>query len=226
MYSLVAAASETLGIKALAADFGVELDAWIWVDASAAIGIARRKDLGRVRHIETQSLWLQDAMHKKRLGLEKVPGKENPSDLQTKYLDAATMRKHLEKIGSEVRSGRPEAAPEHVPGQAGPECENENVDQVDCEVASGCGLGQAATELPGRGGRDSTRSTLREVRTWWRDRCNEEANGWAIEDTEVKEREVSLVGMESCMLDSLFSYANDAVCLAGGSTGLWEMQGI
>ena len=95
LYSLVTAASEALGVKALAADFGVELGAWMWVDASAAIGIARRKGLGKVRHVETQSLWVQDAIREKRMTLNKVDGKDNPSDIFTKFLDVQTMEKHL-----------------------------------------------------------------------------------------------------------------------------------
>ena len=56
LYSLVMASSETLGVKVLAADSGVSLGAWMWADASAAIGIARGMGLGEVRHIETQAL--------------------------------------------------------------------------------------------------------------------------------------------------------------------------
>ena len=50
----------------MAKDFGVGLSAWLWVDASAAIGIARRKGLGQVRHVDTQSLWVQDAVREKK----------------------------------------------------------------------------------------------------------------------------------------------------------------
>ena len=78
----------------------------------------------------------------------------------------------------------------------------------------------------GRGGRADAKSRLREVRMWWRDQCDEEASGWTIEDTEVEEREVSLVEMESCMLESLDSYANDAVCLIGGSKGFRGVRGV
>ena len=42
-------------------DFGVVIDEPIEVkpDGSAAIGIAQRRGMGKVRHIETNQLWLQ-----------------------------------------------------------------------------------------------------------------------------------------------------------------------
>ena len=58
LYAMVMAASEGLGAKAMAADFGLQLSPFLHVDASAAIGIAQRKGLGRIRHLDTQSLWI------------------------------------------------------------------------------------------------------------------------------------------------------------------------
>lgn len=77
-------------MKALAADSGVDLGAWLWVGASAAIGIARRKGLGKVRHIETQALWVQDAVQSRRLGFEKILGHDDPSDLQRRSCQASS----------------------------------------------------------------------------------------------------------------------------------------
>ena len=47
LYAMVTAASEALGLRSMAKDFGIVLSPWLWVDASAAIGIARRKDFGK-----------------------------------------------------------------------------------------------------------------------------------------------------------------------------------
>lgn len=114
LYALVQAASESLGLQSMARDSGVHLEPWIWVDASAAIGIARRKGLGKVRHVETQSLWDQDSIREKRLVLNKVCGKDNPGDIFTKYLDFRTMEKHLRFMGIQRREGRPAVAPQVV----------------------------------------------------------------------------------------------------------------
>ena len=77
-YALVAASSEALGVVAMTEDFGDEAEAYFYADASAAIGVANREGLGRIRHLGTQSLWLQHALRKKRVRLSKVPGKEQP----------------------------------------------------------------------------------------------------------------------------------------------------
>ena len=70
-------------MKTMMIDFGVHMDPYLHVDASAAIGIAQRKGLGKLRHLDTQSLWIQDAVRSKQVVLEKVAGAENPADLMT-----------------------------------------------------------------------------------------------------------------------------------------------
>ena len=75
LYAMVSAASEGLGAKAMCLDFGDgDAHGLFDVDASAAIGVATRKGLGRIRHLDTQSLWIQDAVRSKRVALTKVPG--------------------------------------------------------------------------------------------------------------------------------------------------------
>ena len=90
LYAMTCGASEGLGAKAMCSDFGVDMCVYLHVDASAAIGVAQRKGLDRIRHLETQSLWIQDVVREKRVGLLKVKGTEHPSDLMTKSLDAKT----------------------------------------------------------------------------------------------------------------------------------------
>ena len=62
LYALVSAAMQGLGMKAMMRDYGKEVEPMIMVDATAAIGIAQRKGLDKLRHIETQALWIQDAV--------------------------------------------------------------------------------------------------------------------------------------------------------------------
>ena len=114
LYATVVAASEGLGMKAMAKDFGMSLDPYINVDASAAIGIMQRKGLGKLRHLDTQSLWVQDAVRQKKVIVEKVKGTENPADLMTKHLDGPAMNDMLNRCGIQFRDGRAESAPEVV----------------------------------------------------------------------------------------------------------------
>ena len=208
LYALTMASSETLGVKALAADFGVTLGAWMWVDASAAIGIARRKGLGKVRHVETQALWVQDAIARKELGLEKIHGRDNPSDLQTRYLDANSIERHLRRIGAEVRDGRPEVAPGHVPGEAVVMNEFKDVDGVayakDCEGVKKAG---------GRSRKESYRTErLRSARAWWRESLREMDLLVAHVDS-VGLEEVSSNRLEATFEESWCEYVNAATCV-------------
>ena len=110
-YAMVKAASESMGLKAMVADFNREIEPWLYVDATAAMGVAQRVGLGKIRHLETQSLWLQKAVRNKRVGLAKVLGTMNPADAMTKALDSNTMNRLLALMGLEKREGCPEVAP-------------------------------------------------------------------------------------------------------------------
>ena len=59
-YGLVRGVSQALGIKGMYQDMGVQMSINAYVDASAAVGIACRRGLGKVRHIELDQLWLQN----------------------------------------------------------------------------------------------------------------------------------------------------------------------
>ena len=111
---LVSTASEALGLVAMTEDFGDKAESFLYADASLAIGVANREGLGRIRHLDTQSLWLQQALRKRRLGLGKVLGTENPSDLMTKHVDAKLLAEHCRCMGCEFVAGRAELAPQVV----------------------------------------------------------------------------------------------------------------
>ena len=111
-YSKAKAASEGLGVKATPVDYRKPLCPWMFVDATAAIGVAQRVGLGKLRHLEAQSLWLQEAVRGNRIGLSKVHGPVNPADLMTKHVDHATQIRLLALMDVETRLGRAETAPE------------------------------------------------------------------------------------------------------------------
>ena len=124
LYAMVTGASEGLGARAMAADFGLDVSPHLFVDASAAIGIAQRKGLGKIRHLDTQSLWIQDALRERRVDLSKVLGTENPADMMTKPLDSKPLCKMMEKVGLVILEGRAAIAPQlnedfEVPGEGG-----------------------------------------------------------------------------------------------------------
>ena len=98
--------AQALGVQALAADMGWILQPRVWSDATAAIGISKRRGLGKIRHLHTCDLWIQEQVKSERVLLEKVLGSENPADLFTKYLDQTVIAMALEKMHCEFRAGR------------------------------------------------------------------------------------------------------------------------
>ena len=104
--------SEGLGLKAMARDYCEDRAPVAHADASEAMGIAQRKGLGRVRHIDTQTLWVQEAVRTGRITLKKVWGEVNPADLFTKHLPSREKVHQLMGLfGCEYRSGRAATAP-------------------------------------------------------------------------------------------------------------------
>ena len=110
MLGVVRAATEALGVIALAKYLGIELGARLHVDASAAIGILERKGVGRVRHLDVGTLWLQEAQLRKILSIQKVLGTANPADLMTKHLGRDQINQYCKALGVEFRGGRSEVA--------------------------------------------------------------------------------------------------------------------
>ena len=105
----VKGAAEAEGVQSVLRDFAIEASIVLKSDASAAIGITKRLGLGKVRHLATGDLWIQQRVHQKRLEIEKLPGEVNPSDAMTKGLDRVRLDKLMELIG--VRSPLPATTP-------------------------------------------------------------------------------------------------------------------
>ncbi len=59
LYAIIKTASETLGIRSILKDWHKPMTADLMADASAALGIIGRTGLGKLRHIDTSYLWLQ-----------------------------------------------------------------------------------------------------------------------------------------------------------------------
>ena len=104
--------AQALGVQALAADMGWDLQPRVFSDATAAIGISKRRGLGKIRHLHTCDLWVQEQTRTGRVLLEKVLGTENPADIFTQYVDQVIMSKALKTMNCEYKEGRAKAAPD------------------------------------------------------------------------------------------------------------------
>ena len=57
-YGVVKAAGIALGQQSLMSDLGMKVAVRLWIDSSAAAGICGRSGLGKLRHIQTHTLWV------------------------------------------------------------------------------------------------------------------------------------------------------------------------
>ena len=107
LYGIARASTEGLGVVTLLGDFGMtDATVSIGIVATAAIGIAQRVGLNKVRHVEVDILWIQEKQARKILPLRKIPGPKNPSDLCTKNVPAALVEQYLRQPFVEVVDGR------------------------------------------------------------------------------------------------------------------------
>ena len=111
-YGLVKAAGAGLGHQSIMEDFGLKTPVRVWTDSSAALGISTRSGLGKLRHLETHTLWVQEKVRTGAIEVRKVRGDVNPADLFTKHLPSKEKIHQLVKLfGCEYRTGRSTAAP-------------------------------------------------------------------------------------------------------------------
>ena len=64
-------------------------------DSSAAKGIASRRGLGKLKHVDIKELWIQEKVHSGDLKITKVPGTINLADALTKYCDVQVINHHI-----------------------------------------------------------------------------------------------------------------------------------
>ena len=109
---VVRGSGQGLGFQALLRDLGVEAPLRVWTDSSAAIGICGRQGLGKLRHLDTHHLWVQQAVRTKRVDLRKVDGDSNPADVVTKHAASEAKLQHLVSLyDCHFVGGRAESAP-------------------------------------------------------------------------------------------------------------------
>ena len=110
-YGMVKGGSVGLGIQSVLRDFEIEVKLTLKSDASAAIAIASRRGLGKVRHIEVCQLWLQEKVRSEAIKVVKVGTHENVADAMTKYVGSEILKRHLRDTNQRLLEGRHRLAP-------------------------------------------------------------------------------------------------------------------
>lgn len=101
---------EALGMTSLFKDFGQAANVALHMDASAALGVIQRKGVGKVRHLDVSTLWLQEQQLRQVIEFRKIHGLKNAADLLTNHVPRDVMVKHVEALGLEWRTGRSKVA--------------------------------------------------------------------------------------------------------------------
>ena len=90
---MVKGTPNAIGVRGIMQDMGVQSRIRLLTDSAAVVGIAKRRGVGQVRHIEMNQLWLQEKTANNEVEVVKVKGTENPADLSTKYLKSEDVEK-------------------------------------------------------------------------------------------------------------------------------------
>ena len=116
-YGIVKGASNALGVTGILKDLGVNLSVAVSTDSSAAKGIANRRGLGKLRHIELSELWVQDQIARGRITVYKIDGSENSSDSLTKHSCGERIVQTMRHCNQFIAPGRHKIMPEVASGK-------------------------------------------------------------------------------------------------------------
>ena len=89
----------------------------LFVDASAALSIAKRHVAGKMRHIKGETLWLQENTVRLELDYVKVKGDKNHADGLTKHVKQELAEKYLKTTGLQLGKDRAKTSL-HLAGRA------------------------------------------------------------------------------------------------------------
>ena len=71
-YAIVKGSSVAMGLQSVLADLGVNVKIRVFTDATTGRSLCQRKGLGKVRHIATSELWIQEVVKSGRVELVKI----------------------------------------------------------------------------------------------------------------------------------------------------------
>ena len=83
-YALTKGAAYSMGIRSMYADWGLKVNIVLRTDSSSGLSFSSRRGLGRMRHMSTRFLWLQEHVASKSVRIWKVKGTSNEADILTK----------------------------------------------------------------------------------------------------------------------------------------------
>jgi hypothetical protein len=98
-YAITKGSAFGLGMQSFFRDIGIELKVEVRTDSSSGLAFSSRRGLGRMRHVETRYLWVQERVRLRHLRIRKIAGLSNPADVLTKAVPAGQMRDVCKLMG-------------------------------------------------------------------------------------------------------------------------------
>ena len=119
-YGLVKAAGADRVYQSIMKVLGHDTPVRVWTDSSAALGFSTRSRLGKLRHLETRALWVQEKVRPGAIQVGKVRGDVSPAEIFTKHVPSKNKIHQLVWLcRCECRAGRLSAAPLLRPKESG-----------------------------------------------------------------------------------------------------------
>ena len=109
---MLKAACEGLSLQYLLTEVGLETGLHLVGDSSASQGTLQRLGSGRIKHLQTRQLWLQEKVHGGEVTIEKVPRERNWADVLTHVWSPASEYQFGSMGVETVRCGQERCAPE------------------------------------------------------------------------------------------------------------------
>ena len=103
---------EAPGTKGIAKDMGLDFSIILSTCFSVAKGIAIRKGLVKVKHLETRTLRAQDKIDEGKVVVKKIGGDRNVADILTKYFSSPRLRSILGEVPVAEVEGRHSLVPQ------------------------------------------------------------------------------------------------------------------
>ena len=101
LYAAVKTASRGLGIQSVAKDLAITCRLNLYLDASATLSLVNRGGLGKAKHVDMQSLWIQEASKSNPFATKRIGTNVNLADLMTKPLTKQKIEQLMSIMGYE-----------------------------------------------------------------------------------------------------------------------------
>ena len=105
-YAMTKGAALGLGLQAALEEWGLVTKLELHSDSSAARAFASRRGLGKMRHVQTRYLWLQERVARGDVAVVRIHTDANMADILTKATTQVLMDRHLRALGYHFASGR------------------------------------------------------------------------------------------------------------------------